>query len=125
MDKKEEKSKKDKIINIIYYTELVILVLLVLAYVSNYIYFGNWQRIKVQYYLKTERINDLSIDECIEIFGEPIYVYNDNSMEFDGGYLCSGGFLVRYYEYILCVDFKEDGTGVEYADTDMIYERIY
>lgn len=115
----------NKVIDFVYYMELILLTIFVLAYICNHIFFCDWQQIKVQYYLKTDKINELTIEECKEIFGEPIYVNNKGNIFFEGGSKCSGGFIFIYYEYILYVKPTHDGIGVEYADTDMIYERIY
>ncbi len=125
MAKKDKLKTKNKVINMIYYIEFIMLTILVFAYIGNYVFFSNWQRIKVQYYLETDRIKELTVEECKEVFGEPIYVTNMGNILFEGGSKCSGGFLFRYYEYVLYVEPMEDGIGVERAYTKCVYERIY
>ncbi len=121
----EKISKKNIIINAIYYAELGLLVLAVIATICSYIPFCSLQKLKVTYYLNTDKIEQLSMEECEKIFGEPIWVNNLGTYEFEGGSICTGGFFLMYSEYILYVEPTEDGTGVESAYTRCVYEYIF
>jgi len=124
-DKGVKVKNKNRIINYLFYIELLVLLLLIIACICGNIFFYNFQRIKVLYYLKSEKISELTIEECVKIFGEPIYIYNDNSIQFDGGSICKGGFLLVKYEYILYVMPEEDGIYVESAYDSCVNERTY
>lgn len=122
----EQKNDKRKLIlKIIYYSELVLLICLIVGHITSLMFFFDFQRLKVLFYVETNMLEEMTVEDCKEIFGEPIHIYNDGMLEFDGGSICSGGFLLRYYEYILYVKPDEDGIGIKSAYDWCVYERIY
>ncbi len=121
----ENKNKKtNKILNVILYCQMIVIGLYIISLLMLLIEFNDSQRQEILRYIRNDKINDFTIEECIEHFGEPLLVEENEAMLFRGGSSKRIGLGCEYYEYELWVYLDESGQYVDYVSYRKIMERI-
>lgn len=117
-------TKTNKILNRIIYCQIAVIGLYILSLLTLLIEFNDSQRREILRYIGNDQINDFTIEECIEHFGEPLIVEENKAMLFRGGSSKRIGLGCEYYEYELWVYLDESGQYVDYVSYRQIMERI-
>lgn len=91
---------KDKLLNIIIACQIVFLILIIVYYLMWGMQYSNAQRKIILQHIEDDSIVGLTLEDCEEIFGEPLLVTEDEAY-FEGGYFLQFELCGRYCEYEL------------------------
>ena len=116
--------KRNRILNRIICCQLVIIGVYISLLLSLLVELPNWQRVVVRFFMGTNAVYELTYDECVQYFGEPLTMSKDDYATFWGGKAYRAGLACEYYEYILIIGFDEETQCVESVHLDCIMERI-
>ena len=116
--------KRNRILNRIICCQLIIIGVYISSLLSLLVELPNWQRVVVRFFMGTNAVYELTYDECVQYFGEPLTMSDNGTATFWGGKAYRAGLACEYYEYILIIRFDEETERIDQVRLERIMERI-